>query len=127
MAITRPLLAFALMDAPFESARTSTALRLLGYRALGSAQRGAEAREQSILKLFGSEAVVAGTLAMLETLGPDALDHTRLTGESDPRLGVYDTSSWWDMYLRSFSGTIAGGTSQIQRNIVAERILGLPR
>ena len=37
------------------------------------------------------------------------------------------TASWFDIYLRSFAGTIAGGTSQIQRNIVAQHVLGLPR
>ena len=36
-------------------------------------------------------------------------------------------SSWEREYLTSFGMTIAGGTSQIQRNIISERLLGLPR
>ena len=103
------------------------ALRLLGHRTLGSARRGVEAKEQSILKLLGSEAVQAASLSMLEALGPDAFDPHGRVAPVDPYYGDYRGSSWWDKYLRSFSGTIAGGTSQIQRNIVAERILGLPR
>ena len=52
----------------------ANALRLLGYRTLAKARRGVEATEQSILKLFGSEAVQAAALHMLDSLGPDALD-----------------------------------------------------
>ena len=103
------------------------ALRLLGYRTLAQARRGIEATEQSILKLFGSEAAQDAALHFLEALGPDALDPNRRSAPIDPlHLEAY-TASWWERYLRSFSGTIAGGTSQIQRNIIAERVLGLPR
>jgi alkylation response protein AidB-like acyl-CoA dehydrogenase len=103
------------------------ALRLLGYRTLAKARRGVEATEQSILKLFGSEAAQAATLDILEELGPEALDHTRPSAPGYPLQIEAYTASWFEMYLRSFAGTIAGGTSQIQRNIVADRVLGLPR
>jgi len=103
------------------------ALRLLGYRTLAKARRGVEATEQSILKLLGSEAVQSSTLHMLETLGPDGLDPDRRSAPLDPLHSEAFTASWWERYLRSFGGTIAGGTSQIQRNIIAERVLGLPR
>jgi alkylation response protein AidB-like acyl-CoA dehydrogenase len=42
-------------------------------------------------------------------------------------VNVVRRGSWADQYLRAFAATIAGGTSEIQRNIIAERILGLPR
>ncbi|HEX6237134.1 MAG TPA: acyl-CoA dehydrogenase family protein, partial [Acidimicrobiales bacterium] len=103
------------------------ALRLLGYRTLAKARRGVEATEQSILKLMGSEATQQATLRVLEALGPDALDPDHPSAPLDPLHHESYTASWWERYLRSFAGTIAGGTSQIQRNIIAERVLGLPR
>ena len=103
------------------------ALRLLGYRTLAKARRGVEATEQSILKLFGSEGNQASALHMLDALGPDGLDPDRPSAALNPLHSEWLTASWWERYLRSFAGTIAGGTSQIQRNIIAERVLGLPR
>ena len=38
-----------------------------------------------------------------------------------------DDGLWTRGYLNAFSATIGGGTSQIQRNIIAEHVLGLPR
>jgi alkylation response protein AidB-like acyl-CoA dehydrogenase len=105
----------------------ANALRLLGYRTLAKARRGVEATEQSILKLFGSEAAQAAVLHVLEALGPDGLDPDRRSAPLNPLHDEGLTASWWERYARSFAGTIAGGTSQIQRNIIAERVLGLPR
>jgi len=54
---------------------------------------------------------------------------SRASGPQSPKQARPEVfrGSWFDRYLRSFAGTIAGGTSQIQRNIVAQHVLGLPR
>jgi alkylation response protein AidB-like acyl-CoA dehydrogenase len=83
--------------------------------------------EQSILKLFGSEAVQRAVLHLVEALGPDALDPAVRSAPMEPLNLDEWTDSWFNLYLRTFSMTIAGGTSQIQRNIVAQHVLGLPR
>jgi alkylation response protein AidB-like acyl-CoA dehydrogenase len=106
----------------------SEALRLLGSVALARAARGEEdVPSLSVLKLLGSEAVQTATGHVLSAAGTDGLVHPATTGPDAPLNLDSHYGSWFDRYFRSFAATIAGGTSEIQRNIIAERILGLPR
>jgi alkylation response protein AidB-like acyl-CoA dehydrogenase len=103
------------------------ALRLLGSVALARAARGEEdVPALSVLKLFGSEAERQACEHALSAAGSDGLDHPALTGPYAPMNLDHYFASWFERYARSFSGTIAGGTSEIQRNIIAQRVLGLP-
>jgi alkylation response protein AidB-like acyl-CoA dehydrogenase len=100
------------------------AMRALGYRSFSKLARGEESVEAGILKLFSSEVERRLYLTGMEALGAEALD-TAHPGPSAPTGWL--EGSWALDYLKSFSGTIAGGTSEIQRNIIAERLLGMPR
>ena len=94
------------------------ALRLTNYRALSQlVKTGIPGPEGSIAKLVWSEANQRVTKLALELLGPDAA----LSGENAPYGGY-----WQHQQLRSRGNTIEAGTSEILRNIVAERVLGLP-
>ncbi len=95
------------------------ALRYTAYRSLSALMAtGVPGPEGSILKLQWSEANQRATRLALDLLGPDA----QLLAENAPYGGY-----WQHQQLRSRGNTIEAGTSEILRNIVAERVLGLPR
>jgi alkylation response protein AidB-like acyl-CoA dehydrogenase len=95
------------------------ALRYTNYRALTTLQKtGIPGPEGSISKLVWSENNQRLTKLALEILG----SHAQLTN------GGGDGDGYWQyQQLRSRGNTIEAGTSEILRNIVAERVLGLPR
>jgi alkylation response protein AidB-like acyl-CoA dehydrogenase len=95
-------------------------MRFSGLRTLAEVAGGrAPGPEASVAKLFWSEyhkrlgeiAVgIVGTDALLRPEGPG-----------------YPTTAWQNVFLASRAGTIYSGTSEIQRNIIGERALGLPK
>jgi alkylation response protein AidB-like acyl-CoA dehydrogenase len=86
-------------------------------RLLAGGKIGAEA---SLNKIFWSELDVRMHETALEILGHRA----ELLPEAPAARGVGD---WLDGYLFALSGPIYAGTNEIQRNVIAERLLGLPR
>jgi len=93
------------------------ALRLTNYRALTQLMKtGMPGPEGSVSKLHWSESNQRLTKLALELLGPEA------------QLWNGDGGGYWQyQQLRSRGNTIEAGTSEILRNIIAERVLGLPR
>jgi alkylation response protein AidB-like acyl-CoA dehydrogenase len=99
------------------------ALKFMGYRGFAKISHGQASPEHSLLKLFGSELTQRLTLMAMEHEGAGALD----IGMDPYSVGRYSRHSFTMQYFFSFANTIAGGTSEIQRNIIAQRVLGLPR
>jgi alkylation response protein AidB-like acyl-CoA dehydrogenase len=94
-------------------------LRTLGYKGFTSFAQGSSAPEHSFLKLATSELGKALFEMGVELQGAAGVLTDGERADEDGR--------WPRSFFTSFASTIAGGTSEIQRNIIAERVLGLPR
>ncbi len=103
------------------SAGSATAERLAELRAEAAALRAMTYRtvlrtpvtqsDGSMVRLHFAELAQRIYRTAMDILGADALLE----------------NNWSHDYLEAYSETIAGGTAEIQRNIIAERVLGLPR
>ena len=82
-----------------------------------TARTGVPGAEGSMIRLFHGELHQRVYRLALEIIGNDALRLSSIDG----------ADAWTGAYLQSFAYTIGGGTTDIQRNIVGERVLGLPR
>jgi alkylation response protein AidB-like acyl-CoA dehydrogenase len=93
-------------------------LRFLGYRVRTAASRGEQpGPESSVLKLVVSALYETGGSLVVELEGPAGT----LVGSDAPFGGKFQ-----DLFMGQWAPRIGGGTDQIQRNIIGERVLGLP-
>jgi len=98
-------------------------LGLLGQRLVRDVERTGEiGPEGSIVKLFYSE-----TLQKLTALAVRIGGMATMLDERREFATSWTSGSWMIDHLKSWNWTIAAGSNEIQRNIVGERVLGLPR
>jgi alkylation response protein AidB-like acyl-CoA dehydrogenase len=106
-----------------ELARAYTSVQLMRFSGLRTLAEVAEGRppgpEASVAKLFWSE--------YHKRLGEIAISIVGSDGLLRPDGAGYPTTAWQNVFLSSRAGTIYSGTSEIQRNIIGERGLGLPK
>ena len=99
----------------------AAAIKYVALRQLTRRLRGGQpGSENSITKLFASELLVRMHSYAYELLGP----YAQILHDTPHAI---DRGKWSYRMLSSRSLTIGGGTSEIQRNILGDRLLGLPR
>ena len=113
-------------------ARAEINLRLLEYTTLrllsNSKEKGQLGQEAAIIKILATELAQEISTLFLETMGHDILPLCQ-DGVSEPwfdQAGVFEGApAATSKYLCDRSQTIYGGTNEIQRNLIAKRILGM--
>jgi alkylation response protein AidB-like acyl-CoA dehydrogenase len=94
-----------------------TASRLISGGSIGA--------EASLNKVFWSELDLTMHRAAVGLLGARAELRDRLSSSSQGQLR--EAMRWMDGFLFSLAGPIYAGANEIQRNIIAERVLGMPK
>jgi alkylation response protein AidB-like acyl-CoA dehydrogenase len=97
----------------------AASLRALGYKGFASFAQGSSAPEHSYMKMATSELGKTAYELGMQLQGAYGAVHDDERGEERGR--------WVDLFFLGFANTVAGGTSEIQRNIIAQRVLVLPR
>jgi alkylation response protein AidB-like acyl-CoA dehydrogenase len=119
-------------DRILQAHETVAVMRFMGYSSLTKFMRGdAPGAESAINKLTWSEYHRTVTELAMDILGPAALVAAGRGPSNafrhDSKGAPNSTNSWQTVFLNARAGTIYAGTSEIQRNIVGEMILGLPK
>lgn len=97
----------------------AASLRSLGYKGFSSFAQGSSAPEHSFMKLSTTE--------LRKELYRTAMDLQGAWGAVvDPEWSS-EGGRWQHAWITSLAGTVGGGTSEIQRNVIATRVLGLPK
>ncbi|MEZ2744376.1 acyl-CoA dehydrogenase family protein [Halopseudomonas bauzanensis] len=108
-------------DAVIESWMGAEAYAQAAYHTVGLVEKGAKiGAEASINKVIWSELDLKMHETAMRILGPFG----ELTGYAPEAV---DHGSWLEGFLFAQAGPIYAGTNEIQRNIIAERMLGLPK
>ncbi|MCW2831231.1 MAG: mmgC18, partial [Aeromicrobium sp.] len=93
-------------------------LRALTYTGITRSMRtGSPGPEGSITKVYYSDLMQEVARLAMDIVGRDGLEF----------MSRWLPDSWSGYFFLAFSQSIGGGTSEIQRNIIGERVLGLPR
>lgn len=110
----------ALRDRVADAVIRARAYQLYGYALAARPAAGATAAEASLTKVFWSELDLALHETALDLLGP----HGELADTADeaPRGG-----GWAEGWTFALAGPVYAGTNEMQRDVVAERLLGLPK
>ena len=107
-------------------------LRWMGLRNVTTVLAGGNpGPESSLHKLMWSEYHRKVTELSLDIVGAEATTpsgHSAVNGVSTDAVGAsFSTGAWVQTFMGARPGTIYAGTSEIQRNIIGDRVLGLPR